>query len=230
MQQTVAQAKRQREDGPAPGARVKPARPLSLVRLLVGWLQLTARLDPSSVVEHIQGACWLSLGHFRMLRRSELPGTAAVRECRADGRGWRCPSHCTQQNGSAGSGGYAAYRSQRVGASGYIVAAHLGRAVAQGAGQTSLSLQGKEATGVKIQVSEFEKGDFTRRLRALVPVVELRAVYPHVAGRRWGGLRRAQPPPCQGHRGSGGLGRACSRYSGMADGVTCSPPSWSACG
>ncbi len=177
VQRTLAQAKRQREDGPPSGARAKPPLPLSLVRLLLGWLQSTGRADPASAAERTQDACWLSLGFFGMLRRSELAGLRIgdVEQLAGGGIALRIARSKTDQQGRGATVHIAGVSGSGV-AVGCIVARHLGRAGAQGAGQ-NLPLFARGAVWGS-RVAGFGKGDFTRRLRALV--VELRAAYPHV--------------------------------------------------
>lgn len=54
------------------GPKQKAPLPVSLLRRLVAWLVQIAVLEPQRTEECSRDACWLALGFFGMLRRSEL--------------------------------------------------------------------------------------------------------------------------------------------------------------
>ncbi|PNW87593.1 hypothetical protein CHLRE_02g141286v5 [Chlamydomonas reinhardtii] len=58
------------------GSQQKASLPISLLRRLIAWLAQTAGLQPNRAEECSRDACWLALGFFGMLRRSELAGLA----------------------------------------------------------------------------------------------------------------------------------------------------------
>eukprot|EP00198_Chlamydomonas_reinhardtii_P001834 XP_001691170.1 predicted protein [Chlamydomonas reinhardtii] len=58
------------------GSQQKAPLPISLLRRLIAWLAQTAGLQPNRAEECSRDACWLALGFFGMLRRSELAGLA----------------------------------------------------------------------------------------------------------------------------------------------------------
>jgi integrase len=55
-----------------PSQRVKAPMTVALLRLLVGWLHQQALAQPSRAADHRQDQCWLVVGFYGMLRRSEL--------------------------------------------------------------------------------------------------------------------------------------------------------------
>ena len=75
VRQTLGQAFRCRGEvrqlAPAV-SREKLALSLDVLRGLLGWAQSRAAAEPVTRCEHMQDACWLVLGFFGMLRRSEL--------------------------------------------------------------------------------------------------------------------------------------------------------------
>ncbi|PNH00721.1 Enzymatic polyprotein [Tetrabaena socialis] len=81
VKRTLGQALRRKADLEAAAATPAAARekaplPVTLLRLLVGWLQLRIDAQPARAREYVQDGCWLVLGFFGMLRRSELAALA----------------------------------------------------------------------------------------------------------------------------------------------------------
>lgn len=72
VQRLWAQLQREAAGGPAPPPALKPPFPIGLLVWLVAWLGSDAA--PGTPAERSQDACWLVLGFFGMLRRSELAG------------------------------------------------------------------------------------------------------------------------------------------------------------
>ena len=75
VKRTLMQAFRCRGENLRPVSSVpreKMALSLELLSELLGWSQSRAAAEPGSRPERVQDACWLVLGFFGMLRRSEL--------------------------------------------------------------------------------------------------------------------------------------------------------------
>ena len=74
VQRTLAQALRARVGVMAAGPKAKAGMPVSMLRILIDWLAAKVQVAPGDSAEREQDACWLVLGFFGMLRRSELAG------------------------------------------------------------------------------------------------------------------------------------------------------------
>ena len=69
---TLARALLTRSPAHAEGSGAKATLTLALLRLLIGWLATRAGPKPEVALRHACDACWLAIGFFGLLRRSEL--------------------------------------------------------------------------------------------------------------------------------------------------------------
>ena len=168
---TLRQAFRCREGSlrqAATAPREKLALPLNLLNELLCWSQSQAMVEPGSMSERVQDACWLVLGFFGMLRRSEL-AALRVRDVQpADGGGivlWIRSSKTDQQG--VGATVCLAETSSSGFPVGSFVRHHVGRIKAAGAGgdQPLVSRGAKWTGGIG---SSWRREAFTQRLRHIL--------------------------------------------------------------
>ncbi|GFR49378.1 hypothetical protein Agub_g11378, partial [Astrephomene gubernaculifera] len=154
--------------------------PVPLLRLLLGWLAATADGAPARRAELEQDACWLVVGFFGMLRRSELAGlrlgdvhsltggvhVVRITRSKTDQVGAGVDVHL---GASSGSG-------VRIGR---IIGRHLERARSGGAEPSAPLFTRGPQWGPGSEA--WRKEGFTRRLRALLG--EMQRALPQIAGR-----------------------------------------------
>ena len=171
VQRTLAQALRARVGVMAAGPKAKAGMPVSMLRILIDWLAAKVQVAPGDSAEREQDACWLVLGFFGMLRRSELAGlqvgdvrelpggglAVAIRRSKTDQLGVGAVVHLADVSGSG----------VRIG---QLVARHVGNAVADGAApKHPLFCKGARWGPRPVGLA---KGGFTGRLRALLREVQ----------------------------------------------------------
>ncbi|GIL59576.1 hypothetical protein Vafri_14319 [Volvox africanus] len=167
VQRMWVQCLRERGSSGAPPPGVKAHFPAPLVGLSVAWLNAAAEGDPSTAAERRQYACWLILGFFGMLRRSDPSGLKIGEVESVPGGGvrlWVAKSK-TDQRGAGAEVLLAATSGSRLPIQN-IVARHLQLVAQEGAAaQHPLFCRGAKWGARLVGLS---KGDFSVRLRRLL--------------------------------------------------------------